>query len=113
MAGSAAIFGREIADGDVAKRGSSFFGWGGRTQLFWKPGGGKSVHIEIEDLADAVGLNVFVEDILDNSAAAHASFEADNFAATVIGAAIVYPDVSDAASGFAAETDETRGMANL
>src|SRR5262245_7248062 len=113
MAGSAAIFGGEIADGDVAKGGSSFFGWGGRAKLFGKPGGGESVHIEIEDLADAVSLNVFVEDILDNSAAAHACFEANDFAATVVGATIIYAHITDAARGFAAEADEACGMADV
>src|SRR6267142_1885330 len=113
MAGGTAIFGGEIADGDAAESGCALFGRRWLAKLFWKPGCGESVHIEVENLANAVGLNVFVEDIFDNSAAADASFEPDNFAAAVVGATIGNSNISDAPGGFAAEADEAGGVANV
>lgn len=112
MAGSSAVCGGEIADGDVSKSGRAFVGRRRLAKLFGKPGGAESVHVEVEDLAHPIGLNVFVEDIFDDTAAAHACFEANNFAAAVVSAAIVDADVADAAGGFAAETDEAGGVAH-
>src|SRR5205814_4184001 len=63
--------------------------------------------------ANAVSLNVFVEDIFDNTAAAHASFQADDFAAAVVGSAVGNSDIADAPGGFAAEADEAGGVANV
>src|SRR5260370_29659904 len=102
MAGCGTVFGGEIAGGDSAKGGSGFFGWDGCAELLWEAGGVEGVHVKVEDLANAIGLNVFIENILDDATAAHAGFQAHDFAAAVVGAAIGNSDVADATGGFAA-----------
>src|ERR1051325_3249288 len=89
VAGAGTVLRREIADGNIAKGGSGLLRWRRFAKWFGQPGGTEGIHIEIEDLADTVCLNVFIQDIFDNSAAAHAGLQADDFAAAVFGAAVI------------------------
>jgi len=113
VSGRAAVFGCQIADGDVAKSGRGFFGRRGVAELFGEPGGTEGIHVEVENLTDAIGLNVFVKDIFDNSTATEASFEADDFAAAVVSAAVGDSDIANPPGGFAAEADEAGGVADV
>src|SRR5690242_18804026 len=61
-AGAAAVFCNKIANGDSVEYGRGFFRRRGSAELLGEPGRAEGVHVEIEDLADAIGLNIFVKD---------------------------------------------------